>query len=193
MSGLFPETSATLIRDLRGGPEAAGWGRFVAAYRTGIYRACRAAHLDDASAEDITQTVLMKMVANLDRYDPGRPFRPWLNEIIRNALLDHWNSAWVRRARLAPDQDEVLRDKLAESIASELGSDERLAIHVAIDRVRAEVRELDWQVFQRRHLLNQSVDEVAAELCITKPNVGVIASRFRARLKQLLEGMNPSA
>jgi RNA polymerase sigma-70 factor (ECF subfamily) len=190
MSGLFPETSATLIRELRGGSDAA-WGQFVDQYRPGIYRACRAERLDDAVAEDITQIVLLNLVRNMESYAPERGrFRPWLNAVIRNALRDHFSSAWVQRARQVPDEEGTAwQDRIADSIAGELASDERLTVHLAIDRVRSEVRELDWQVFHRRHFVEQSVKEVADALGITTANVAVLDSRFRARLKQLLAEM----
>lgn len=194
MDGLFPATSATLIRDLRDRKNVTAWNQFAADYRPGIVRACRAARLDDATAEDISQDVLLKVATRLEQYDPARHFRPWLNEVIRNTLHDHRKSAWVRKAQLTSDGDDAAwLDNLADSITAELYSDDRLAIHVAIDRVRAEVREIDWQVFHMRYVEDKSVEDVATELKITTANVKVTAQRFRDRVKELLAGMIPAA
>ena len=189
MSGLFPATSATLIGNLLDRGNDAAWNQFVAEYRPGIVTACRTAGLDQA--EDIAQDVLLKLVKKVEKYDPARPFRPWLNEIIRNTLRDCLKSAWVRKARRASDGDDAdWLNQLADSITAELDSDDRLAVHVAVDRVRAEVREIDWQVFHRRHVLDESVAEVSAALNLSKANVKVTAKRFRDRVKELLSGMS---
>lgn len=60
-----------------------------------IYRyvAMRVRSREDA--EDITQLVFERIVANLPRYRPGgRPFEAWAFRIARNAVIDH-----VRRSR----------------------------------------------------------------------------------------------
>jgi RNA polymerase sigma-70 factor (ECF subfamily) len=42
---------------------------------------------DRALAEDVLQEGFIAVYQNLDRYDPARPVRPWLFEIMRNAAL----------------------------------------------------------------------------------------------------------
>jgi RNA polymerase sigma-70 factor (ECF subfamily) len=194
MGGLFPDTSPTLIRDLRDRKNATAWNQFDAAYGPGIVRACQAAGLDHSTAKDISQDVLLKVATRLEQYDPARHFRPWLNEVIRHTLHDHRKSAWVKKARLESDGDDAAwLGNLAQSIADALDSEDRLAIHVAIDRVRAEVRDIDWQVFHKRYVEDKSVEDVATELKITTANVKVTAKRFRDQVKELLAGMSPAA
>lgn len=48
-------------------------------------------------AEEIAQDALVKAVQNAHRYDPGRPFRPWLLKIAVNLARDRARSAWWRK------------------------------------------------------------------------------------------------
>src|SRR4029078_5001194 len=58
------------------GPRLVGW--------------CRAWGLQDADAQDVTQTVLLKLATKLRdfAYDPGRSFRAWLKPVAQHAWLD---------------------------------------------------------------------------------------------------------
>src|SRR4249919_1096005 len=63
-------------------------------------RAHRAAYLvchDAAAAEDIAQEAFLAAVRNLDRFERGRPVRPWLARIASNRAID-WVRARNRRA-----------------------------------------------------------------------------------------------
>src|SRR5579862_7871478 len=62
-------------------------------------RAYRAAYLivhDHAAAEDIAQEAFVRAVHNLDRFDRGRPFSPWLGAIVVNRAID-WARAQAAR------------------------------------------------------------------------------------------------
>ena len=48
-------------------------------------------------AMDVSQTAFIKAYKNLKRYDPARPFFPWLYRILRNICLDHLKRAGRRR------------------------------------------------------------------------------------------------
>ncbi len=68
-------------------------------------------------AEDVAQETLAKALAACHRYDPSRPFRPWLLTIARNTCRDRARSAWMRRVvvlvRPAVDPDANTFDDLA--------------------------------------------------------------------------------
>ncbi len=68
---------------------------------------CRMTGRQAALAEDLTQDVFLRVVANLDRFDPGklagpeeeaasvraaRAFEKWLFTIARNRVRDHWRA-----------------------------------------------------------------------------------------------------
>jgi RNA polymerase sigma-70 factor (ECF subfamily) len=84
-------TSITLLGRLRQEPaDSSAWRDFVARYRPRIVAYCLAFPLQQADAEDVTQAVLVKLIAKMRdfRYDPTQSFRAWLKTVTRNALLD---------------------------------------------------------------------------------------------------------
>src|SRR6266699_3839296 len=78
----------------------------VEAYAGSVRRITRAilGNVDDA--EDAAQDGLLAALVKLDRYDPTRPFGPWLLRIAANAAIDRRRRRTVRQAR-------VLRDDVA--------------------------------------------------------------------------------
>jgi RNA polymerase sigma-70 factor (ECF subfamily) len=81
------------------------------------YIASRVRHPVDA--EDLTQTVFVKALEALPRYESrGVPFGGWLFRLARNAVIDH-----VRTRRDHADLDEIA------ARVGEDGAPDRLAIH----------------------------------------------------------------
>ena len=71
-------TSATLLERLRqDAADQDAWAHFVRRYGPQIYRWCRRWGLQEADAQDVTQTVLAKLSQKLRTfsYDPARSFR----------------------------------------------------------------------------------------------------------------------
>src|SRR6476619_2487609 len=82
-------------------------------------RAQRAAYLvvhDAAAAEDIAQEAFLAAVRNLDHFDRGRPFGPWLHRIVVNRAID-----WTRARKLRGEVE--LGDHYAAAPEPELASD----------------------------------------------------------------------
>ncbi len=44
---------------------------------------------DEAVAEDVFQQTWLRAAERISRYDPSRPFAPWLFAVARNLALDH--------------------------------------------------------------------------------------------------------
>ncbi len=78
-------------------------------------------HREDA--EDVVQEAFVAALRGIDRFEPGRPFAPWLYRIIVNRAIS------ARRGRTLRSTDA-----LPEDAASSLGSP-------LADTLRAEVRE----------------------------------------------------
>src|SRR3954468_22487309 len=100
-------------RDERAAVRAAQRGSasgIEALFRLHWPRAFRAAYLvvqDAAAAEDIAQEAFLAAVRNLDRFDRGRPFGPWLHRIAVNRAID-WTRARKLRAEVEEGEIEVL-------------------------------------------------------------------------------------
>src|ERR687890_1258872 len=93
------------------GAQAGSASDLEALFRLHWPRAYRAAYLvvhDAAAAEDIAQEAFLAAVRNLDRFDRGRPFGPWLHRIVVNRAID-----WTR-ARQLRGETELLDVVAAE-------------------------------------------------------------------------------
>ncbi|HEY7792817.1 MAG TPA: RNA polymerase sigma factor [Gaiellaceae bacterium] len=135
-------------------------------------RAFRAAFLvvhDPAAAEDIAQESFLAAVRNLDRFDRGRPFGPWLHRIVVNRAID-WTRARQLRAETelvdapAPEPTTTFDDATLDALAA-LTPEHRAVIVL-------------------RHLLEYTPGEIAELLGLPR---GTVNSRLRRGLDTLKE------
>jgi RNA polymerase sigma-70 factor (ECF subfamily) len=136
-------------------------------------RAFRAAYLvvhDAAAAEDIAQEAFLAAIRNLDRFDRGRPFGPWLHRIVVNRAID-WTRARQLRSEAelhdtlpAPDEDGPLDESLLAALAA-LPPEHRAVIVL-------------------RYLLEYTPGEIADVLGLPR---GTVNSRLRRGLDSLQE------
>jgi RNA polymerase sigma-70 factor (ECF subfamily) len=57
---------------------------------------------DAHAAEDVTQEAMLSVLGSIGRFDPYRPFNPWLHRIVSNRALD-WARARARQAEVSFD------------------------------------------------------------------------------------------
>src|SRR5262249_22063486 len=84
-------TRVTLLGRLRHDPaDPRARDEFVEHYGAKVLAWCRAWHLQDADAQDVTQTVLLRLSVRLRdfSYDPSKSFRAWLKTVARHAWQD---------------------------------------------------------------------------------------------------------
>lgn len=62
-----------------------------------LYSLCLHLLGDQARAEDAAQEALVRCMTRYRRYDPDRPFRPWLLRVGANLCKDRLRSVWWRR------------------------------------------------------------------------------------------------
>src|SRR5262249_40264350 len=98
-----------LIRSARGGSREAveelidrHWGR--------AHRIAYGVIGDRQAAEDVTQEAMLSLTANIGRFDPYRPFAPWLHTIVANRARD-WARSQARRAEISVDPLEQDSDQ----------------------------------------------------------------------------------
>ena len=74
---------------------------------------------DAQAAEDVTQEAMLSLTANIGRFDPYRPFAPWLHTIVANRARD-WARARARRAEVSVDplEQRASRRLLVSPISS---------------------------------------------------------------------------
>lgn len=86
-----------------GGSEAA-FDELFRRHEARVYAYFRRRAASEAQARDLYQELFLKLHRFRDRYDPTRPFEPWLFQIARRVMADEWRR---RRRRAEVHLDEV--------------------------------------------------------------------------------------
>jgi RNA polymerase sigma-70 factor, ECF subfamily len=76
-----------LLARLRGG-ERDGFGALVRRYERELFGYLRRYLGDDDLAADVFQNTFIAVFTKIDRYEPGRPARPWLYAVATNQAID---------------------------------------------------------------------------------------------------------
>ncbi|MGH7644568.1 MAG: sigma-70 family RNA polymerase sigma factor, partial [Gemmatimonadales bacterium] len=80
------------------GGDREAFGRLVERWTPQARRVARAVLRDPDDADDAAQDAFLAALVKLERYDPGRPFGPWLMRIVANAATDRRRRRAVRQA-----------------------------------------------------------------------------------------------
>jgi RNA polymerase sigma-70 factor (ECF subfamily) len=143
-------------------------------YAPEVQRSVRMLVKDEHEAEDITQTVFLKLMSSISRYEPREvPFSAWLVRVARNAALDH-----LRGRRATPVEEVRLADDEQGQIRRERGG----ALLEALDLLPDEQRE----VIVLRHVVGMTPGEIAETLGRTESSVHGLHHRGRLELQAAL-------
>jgi RNA polymerase sigma factor (sigma-70 family) len=189
MATSSPETSLSLLEQLREPENAEAWDRVVALYTSLLGAWFHAAGLQTADREDLTQRVLEVLIRQMPEFEHnGRPgaFRAWLRGIAVNLLREFW------RRRPMPEAASLLDDLVDPRSGLSQFWDrqhDRHVLHNLLASVQPECAELTWLAFRRLALDGASAREVAVELDTTVNAVLIAKSRVLARLRQEARGL----
>jgi RNA polymerase sigma-70 factor (ECF subfamily) len=86
----------SLAREAAAGSRQA-FDLLVARHARAVYALARRFTGTHEDADDIAQETFLQVWRSLQRYDPERPFRPWLNRIAANMALKHLRRRRSRR------------------------------------------------------------------------------------------------
>jgi RNA polymerase sigma-70 factor (ECF subfamily) len=132
-------------------------------------------------AEDVVQNVLLKIHRSRHAYHPSRPFKPWLNAVMRNAVTDalrarrnDWRHQDFDALEIAADSSRPESD--GEALSPEL--------EAALSQLPVSQREAVDLI----HVQQLSVQEAAKLSGATAGAIKVRAHRGRARLREILTG-----
>ncbi|MFL5914850.1 MAG: RNA polymerase sigma factor [Gaiellaceae bacterium] len=178
------QNESELIRRARAGDTRA-YCDLVREHQAHAYRLAR--YIGGASdAEEVTQLAFIKAYDALGRFELGRPFRPWLLQIVVNEA----KSARRRESRLRNPPAEAF--SLASAASSDVPYDEALRasereeLIAAIGRLSPKHRE----VVICRYLLELSEEETARTLGLP---LGTVKSRLSRGLERLEDDLRSSA
>lgn len=192
------ETSVTLLGKLRAQPADDGaWQDFIRRYRPRIYAQCLALMLQPADAEDVTQAVLLKLLAKMPefRYDSSRSFRAWLKTVTRHVVCDLLAE---RKGDQGSGDSAVVRlldnVQARESLARQVeAAYEQELLDEALKRVQALVADQHWQVFRRTALEGLSGAATGQQLGLSAATVYMIKSRVQKLVREEVQRLEGSS
>jgi RNA polymerase sigma-70 factor (ECF subfamily) len=189
-SSLRTRTSL-LFRLRQAPPDQQAWAEFVDRYGRQIHAWCQRWGLQQADAQDVTQTVLLQLATKLQTfsYDPTLRFRAWLKTLTHHAWSD-----FLRACRPAvkgtgdSDVQHLLdnvqaRDELAERLQETF--DQEL-LELAAAQVRDRVEERTWEAYRLTAWEGMSGSQAAAQLGMQVGTVYKAKSKVHAMLQKTL-------
>lgn len=193
MGEFWPTTRASLINELQCGiTSTVSWNEFVNIYGPLVIGFCRKHQLPHPDANDIAQEVFIRVfrgVSNFE-YEPNKGrFGAWVGTIVRHEIARFISS---NRKRLMKETNSDPLDMLATRMEDTWLFEERLALMAhALVKLREEVPELTWRIFEQTVLEDRKPSIVAAELKLSCPQVYKATFRanekLRGLIRQLLE------
>jgi RNA polymerase sigma-70 factor (ECF subfamily) len=140
---------------------------------------------DASRAEDLAQEVFLHLYGVLRRYDPARPFAPWMRRVMTNVVLNRLRGRRGGEASLSPAEEEgrLPADPRSPDPVREASAAEAAAA------VRARMAALPegWRaVVALRYAEGLSVAEVAEALGLPENTVKTRLFRAREALRGVL-------
>jgi len=173
---LSSEAKAPLAERARAGDNDA-FTELVNAYHARLYRYLFALVRHPEDASDLTQEVFLKVYKGLSRFNPEKPFEPWLFTIARRTAMSHF-----RKARKS---EPISEDNIIHLHGQGSSKD-------SVQERSESVWELAMQLPPKLHqvlLLHYKEDfpvvDVARIMGITKIHTRVLLHRARTHLKEL--------
>ncbi|MCL6477178.1 MAG: RNA polymerase sigma factor [Peptococcaceae bacterium] len=160
-------------------------------YEAYVYRLCFRISGSREDALDFAQEALVKVLTGLDKFQIGRPFKPWLRQVTVNACLNCLRGRSPETISLEQPVDEgiVLGDTLAGSsddpVAAAEWRDAREVIRQAVSRLPPQQR----LVLMMRHQEGLSYEEIAATTDLPLGTVKTYLFRARQQLRRQLAGV----
>ncbi len=139
---------------------------------------------NEAEADDLLQTSLIKALRHADEIDDETKLSAWFYRVLRRALIDHYRSQHTRRAR--DDAWATLTTDLADHPASAPpGWEPQLC--ACLGPVIDSLPPGDAELVRRVDLHGEAVQHAAAALQMTPNHASVALHRARRALRTRLE------
>lgn len=187
---LMDSTSVSLLRRLRSDGADDAWRRFVDLYAPLIYHWACVHGMDHATASDLVQEVLAKLLVSMPnfRYDPNQRFRGWLRTVVRNQVSDMRRRERTRNLVSINDEDFDPADSDGTEwfVESEYRT---FLVQRARDLLKPDFEQKTWDACWLYVAEGHSAAEVAEQLGISENAVRLAKCRVLSRLRQELDGL----
>jgi len=161
------------------------FGKLVLKYQDTVFGTAWRILGNREDAEDAAQDTFLRAWRSLSRFDPDRPFRPWILRIAVNTALkirsrrrDHARINELRSIERIPDIP-------ARSPAQETGCRE---VQEMLERMVDQLPPESATLFQLRYGEELSLDEIARILGRRPGTLAVALHRIRERFRRILFG-----
>jgi RNA polymerase sigma-70 factor (ECF subfamily) len=179
--------SSETIRQARSG-DAAAFRRIAETYERSLFRIAYRMTFDAEEARDLCQEILLRVYQNLDKYDPNRPFEPWLYRVATNLCLN-WRKR-PRRVEAVGGTDEL--DRRATPAGPVDGPGERAGDREWIQRAMARLPDEYRTVLALRYEQGSSYDQIADLTGLPLGTVKTWIFRGKAMLREELAARDAS-
>jgi RNA polymerase sigma-70 factor (ECF subfamily) len=152
-------------------------------HRAAVYRLARTITGNHYDADDAAQETFLRVFKALGRYDPNRPFRPWLKRITYNTSLNVLRSSKVRSRETASENLPELADPSPGPGSSIQSGQTVKKIDEALHNMPGELR----TTLLLRAVDGMSYKEIAAATGVRIGTVMSRLSRARERVHEVLE------
>lgn len=191
--GAPTSTSWTLLRKLGESPaDGSAWELFALRYGPAVFQWCRQWGLQEADANDVTQTVLLKLIEHMKvfQYDPAKSFRAWLKTVSYHAWAK-WRDA---RQNLAVGTEDIhgalqslqAKDDLVARLEKEYDSE---LMEMAMMRVSQRVEAHTWEVFRLLAIQGLPGAEVARRLNLRVATAYVARSKVQRMIQDEIRSL----
>ncbi|HEX8201265.1 MAG TPA: sigma-70 family RNA polymerase sigma factor [Isosphaeraceae bacterium] len=195
-----PATRPSLLVRIRDPQDERAWGEFLEIYTPLIYQLARRKGFQDADAADLAQEVFRTVASAIQRWDPDPSrgsFRGWLFRIARNLMIN----ALAGQGRQPRGTGDTEANRLLGERAAPSAEDSALfeaeymrrVFAWAVERVRGEFREANWQAFWQTGVEGKDAGQVAGTLGMSVGAVYKSKSRVMARLRQVIQQVEGEA
>jgi RNA polymerase sigma-70 factor, ECF subfamily len=143
-------------------------------YKDNVYGYVLSIVRDAHDAEDVTQTVFIKLISVIHKYEPRQvPFTAWILRVAHNAAIDS-----LRHRRAVPSEEPVEGWRPAD----DSGHDRRRGLEQALETLPEDQRD----VVVLRHLVGLSPGEIADRMGRTQSSIHGLHHRGRLALRREL-------
>jgi len=180
-------SGSVLERAIRGDGDA--FRKITDLYSGLVYYWCRRSGLSQADADDTSQLVFMSVERNLGRFrrdSPNQSFRAWIRSITKSRIADHWRDVSRREAgEGGSDAFKKMEELPAERpVDADLDWELQELYQNAVQLIRQEFSERDFQAMFRVKVNGMTAKEAAAELGTTPNAIFIAISRIKRRVQE---------
>ena len=160
------------------------FGQIVDRYKLKVYAVIYRMVHNRADAEDLTQEAFIHAFKAIDRFDPNRPFAPWLYRIAINLSIN-----FIKKRDRYPtvSTEEVTLHSKATRYNPVRQTEQKLLLEEVEKKISQLPDDLKTILILRVNE-EMSYDEIAQTLGISRGTVMSRLSRARAKLKELVFG-----